>query len=248
MFFMKECISCGAIIGDNVRGRCPICFKPATDGKILPKSTVNDNYISEKRCKKCHSIISNGILYCPVCSTKVDVPVEAPKKYVSVTNMEKPVYDIEGVRGRSIQVYPNRCVIKTKAKISSFITGNASDGEKTIYYVDCIGVQFKKSGLQIGYLQLETASSFGNNKRSNFFNENTFTFDANISLATSNEKMEEVAEYIKGKIDEIKTKPQQQVVSNISVADEILKFKELLDLGIITQEEFDVKKKQLLGL
>ena len=33
-----------------------------------------------------------------------------------------------------------------------------------------------------------------------------------------------------------------------STADEIKKYKELLDLGIITQEEFDAKKKQLLGL
>lgn len=33
-----------------------------------------------------------------------------------------------------------------------------------------------------------------------------------------------------------------------SNADELKKFKELLDAGIITQEEFDAKKKQLLGL
>ena len=33
-----------------------------------------------------------------------------------------------------------------------------------------------------------------------------------------------------------------------SAADEIKKFKELLDMGVITQEEFDAKKKQLLGL
>ena len=33
-----------------------------------------------------------------------------------------------------------------------------------------------------------------------------------------------------------------------SNADEIRKFKKLLDCGIITQEEFDAKKKQLLGL
>ena len=33
-----------------------------------------------------------------------------------------------------------------------------------------------------------------------------------------------------------------------SAADEIKKFKELLDLGAITREEFDAKKKQLLGL
>ena len=33
-----------------------------------------------------------------------------------------------------------------------------------------------------------------------------------------------------------------------SVADEIKKFKELLDAGAITQEEYDAKKKELLGL
>lgn len=36
--------------------------------------------------------------------------------------------------------------------------------------------------------------------------------------------------------------------SNISNAEELKKYKELLDNGIITQEEFDGKKKQLLGL
>lgn len=34
----------------------------------------------------------------------------------------------------------------------------------------------------------------------------------------------------------------------ISTADELKKFKELLDMGVITQAEFDAKKKQLLGL
>lgn len=36
-------------------------------------------------------------------------------------------------------------------------------------------------------------------------------------------------------------------VSNYSSADELRKFKELLDDGIITQEEFELKKEQLLG-
>lgn len=35
---------------------------------------------------------------------------------------------------------------------------------------------------------------------------------------------------------------------SVNVADEIKKFKELLDLGAITQEEFDMQKKKLLGL
>ena len=38
------------------------------------------------------------------------------------------------------------------------------------------------------------------------------------------------------------------VASSTFNADELKKFKELLDMGVITQEEFDAKKKQLLGL
>lgn len=34
----------------------------------------------------------------------------------------------------------------------------------------------------------------------------------------------------------------------LSSAEELKKFKELLDMGVISQEEFDAKKKQLLGL
>ena len=36
--------------------------------------------------------------------------------------------------------------------------------------------------------------------------------------------------------------------ASISSADELKKFKELLDMGVISQEEFDAKKNQLLGL
>ena len=44
--------------------------------------------------------------------------------------------------------------------------------------------------------------------------------------------------------------PSQPIVQQASQsnADELVKFKQLLDSGIITQEEFDAKKKQLLGL
>lgn len=38
------------------------------------------------------------------------------------------------------------------------------------------------------------------------------------------------------------------VMSDKDSADALLKFKELLDMGVISQEEFDAKKKQILGL
>lgn len=41
---------------------------------------------------------------------------------------------------------------------------------------------------------------------------------------------------------------QEQKNANLDTADELKKYKELLDGGVITQEEFEAKKKQLLGL
>lgn len=44
------------------------------------------------------------------------------------------------------------------------------------------------------------------------------------------------------------TASSQSASPAVSSADELKKFKELLDMGVITQEEFDAKKKELLGL
>ena len=159
--------------------------------------------------------------------------------------MEK-IYDLNGTKGRHLDVYEDKVVITTVPSLATLFAGNATDGEKTIYFADCIGIQFKKSGFGIGYLQFETASGIMNNRRSNFFNENTFTW---APKNQSNEKMQEVSDYCKKRITEIKTnKNSQNNIAQISPADELKKFKELLDMGIITEEEFNAKKKEVLGL
>jgi len=38
----------------------------------------------------------------------------------------------------------------------------------------------------------------------------------------------------------------QNIVNQVSGADEILKYKQLLDAGVLTQEEFDRKKQEIL--
>ena len=101
------------------------------------------------------------------------------------------LYELEGVRGRSMKVYDRKCVISTKATVGSFITGNVTDGEKTIFYADVVGVQFKRSGSLIGYLQFETGSVQMNNQNSNMFSENTFNFEHGKNGVT-NEQMEAI--------------------------------------------------------
>ncbi len=89
-------------------------------------------------------------------------------------------------------MYNYKCIIQTKVTLGSVITGNASDGEKTIFYPDCTAIQFKLSGALIGYLQLETPSMQMNNTKSNFFSENTFTFEG----ADQNGLMSEVYYFV----------------------------------------------------
>lgn len=205
-------------------------------------------------CSACGKSLPNGSAFCSGCGKQLLSNASSQGNAIQITQnkglknaVDGCVYSIDGVRGRHIDIYPNKCTIKTKVTVGSIIASNATDGEKTIYYKDCVGVQFKPSGFSIGYLQFETASGMMNNKGSNFFGENSFTFDTTV---ISNEKMKEVANYVRKRIDEIKTATDvpTTIINSVSPAEELKKMKELLDMGIITQEEFDLKKKQLLGL
>lgn len=113
------------------------------------------------------------------------------------------VFDLVGCRGRKMRVYQNRCVITTDITLGSVLTANATDGEKTIFFCDVVGVQFKAAGVLIGYLQLETASGQMNNLKDNMFSENTFTFDG-ICGNTNTELMREVKDYILYQIERTK--------------------------------------------
>lgn len=166
-------------------------------------------------CINCGSIIEEDCDFCYFCgqdpreaSTEDIAPItteliEEAQQYqredfdFSLHGMD-PVYQISGVRGRKLVVYKQKAVIKTDVTIGSILTNNATDGEKTIYFRDVIGVQFKPCGLTIGYLQLETASAKGNNTSSNFFDENTFTFEKENGVY-------EAYRYIISRLDEIKS-------------------------------------------
>ena len=113
--------------------------------------------------------------------------------------MSKLICEINGVRGRRIAVYDNKCVITTDATLGSFLTSNALDGEKTIFYADVVGVQFKRCSATLGYLQLETPSMQMNNQTNNMFSENTFTFDESGDV--TNFQMAKVRDYIVARIE-----------------------------------------------
>ena len=117
--------------------------------------------------------------------------------------MAKLIYHLDGVRGREMKLYDTKCEIITKKTAGSFLTGNFTDGEKTIFLCDVVGVQFKESGGMIGYLQLETPSMQMNNAKDNMFSENTFTFE-NGKNGLTNQMMRKVYSYVVDRIEELK--------------------------------------------
>lgn len=143
--------------------------------------------------------------------------------------------------GGTLNVYEDKVVIVRKGVIS-FMT-HGLKGDKTIFYSNITSVQFKKGGLQNGYIQFSVKG--GKESTGGLI---AAEFDENSLLIhrSMNDKAEQIVEFINKKLSEVNS--GGTVVQALSSADELKKFKDLLDSGIITQEEFDAKKKQLLGL
>ena len=94
-------------------------------------------------------------------------------------------------------------------------------------------------------LPLDSISAVG---YSAFHGISVGTSSGNISFALIVNN-EEIHEAINKLLIERQTKDKKvNTDSSSSNADELKKYKDLLDSGIITQEEFDAKKKELLGL
>ena len=154
---------------------------------------------------------------------------------------ENKVFEFDGGVGDVLAVYEDRVAISHKGMFNLLTMG--SKGEKTIYFNNITSVQIKLAGFASGYIQFSING--GRENVGGIFgamcDENSIT----IGDERKNKEAEEVVVYINKKLAEVK----KGVVRNeISCADELKKFKELFDMGVITQEEFDEKKKQLLGL
>lgn len=125
----------------------------------------------------------------------------------------------------------------------------ASKREKTIPIRNITSVEVKKPGaLVVGFIQFSIA---GGKARDSSFTFTGGAFDAvqdENSVIFQDKLSYETALEIKEYVENYSEAPNVTAPANNSSADEIVRFKNLLDQGIITQEEFDAKKRQLLGL
>lgn len=150
---------------------------------------------------------------------------EEKERIAQFHNRLQVLFTLKGCRGRTLTVCKNKCIIKTDVTVGSVVTGNATDGEKIIFFRHCAGLQFKEAGLTIGYLQFETPSMQMNNQGSNFFSENTFTFEEKTNGIT-NALMREVFYYVMELVEHCSSGTDFEVPEYPSVLTEYLNSQE----------------------
>lgn len=220
-----------------------LLLKTVNENKpINEKISAKENELQEIQRKMSYSIRRSE-------APEEQKPTKQPKantvdpRNISSTGDALVFQGLDGAQ-RILDVYEDRVVLTQKKNIRAFLTHDLLKGTKEIYFADMSSVQFKKaSSLILGYIQFEVAGLAGNN----FGSENSWTYES-----YRQEEADKAVAYIKGRLSEMKKQKagggNTQVVQQVSAADEIKKYKDLFDQGIITEEEYNKKKKELLGL
>lgn len=141
-----------------------------------------------------------------------------------------------------ITLTPDTITISRKGMLNTLNHG--LKGEKTIQIRNITAVQIKKPGLSSGYIQFSLSG--GNESKGALYSAAT---DENTVMFTKKfwDQMQMVKTFVEDRQAEY-NRPAAATVNSVTEADQILAYKNLLDQGIINEVEFELKKKQILGL
>ena len=183
---------------------------------------------------------------------------------------EQPLMQIKATNG-TVLVYDDKVVVKRTGIVA--ISTQGIKGDTVYFYNNLSGIEYRKPGWVNGYLRFivpgtqtynPTAGSIGGKngflKSMNDATKNNLKDPNTIVLRAFNSSIpkqsEQIYNFILKKINENNSKSISiEYVSNLnsspsnySGADEIAKYKALLDQGVISQEDFERKKQQILNM
>ncbi|MBR0506979.1 MAG: SHOCT domain-containing protein [Clostridia bacterium] len=162
------------------------------------------------------------------------LPLETKTQTNVSPNNNTPVFFVHTGTG-DISVYPDRIVRKVKMMQAG---PNNPVGEVTIPMNEIVQVEVNENGFQ-RLLTFKTAGSSA--KMGMWAGRNSQAFPRK-----NYQDAQKIREYVENTIMNRPT--TGTTIQQQSAADELMKFKQLLDCGVISQEEFNAKKRQLLGL
>ena len=191
---------------------------------------------------RAQEVLNRLVKECNLSSIKEYESTNYPKEIYKPGITEGALYTLRNNSGSVLDVYDSYIEL-CHQNMLSVVAMSGNKGKKRISIQSISAVELKKAMYKdAGYLSF---SVFGAERHGGTWSaagdENSILFGE-----SQNELAQQIADYIEQKRNQSTT--QTQVIQQTSSADELKKFKELLDMGVITQEEFDAKKKQLLGL
>lgn len=206
-------------------------------------------------CTNCGTKLENGSKFCTSCGTRIQA-AEAAQTVIPADQVEHGIIRTfvipENVRKQFakylvLELYEDRLVGK-----------GGGNGDITYYFKEYMGVTWTPASLATQFAQLVflTPMNAGNyisgSNLNSMVDMNKIPFCSGMfSYQAANEYTKAVYLAVKAAMDAYKEKQSIAATApaqSMSPAEELKRFKELLDMGAITQAEFDAKKKQLLGL
>jgi len=157
--------------------------------------------------------------------------------------MAEPIMVAKGLNGW-VELYENKVKIR-RVDFKGNRTKINDKGDKDILLTSLTAIQFRRRSIIVpGYIQfVYMGSSEANTTIMNdMLDENTVTFQKK-----GQPYFEKIKEAIEEAMERIQTSAPPTVAA-LSNADELEKFAALKEKGIISEEEFQQKKKQILGL
>lgn len=164
--------------------------------------------------------------------------------------MEK-TFKVKGTNGEITA--DNEKVVISRKTIGGLLSQGIK-GERVIYYYDLKSIEYKKPTIFAnGYIQFITNVELSTSIKNGILGTKELALhDQNIVILRAFNKKtvsdgEKINKFMQSKLHEAKVTSANKAPS-ISDADELMKFKKLLDAGIITKDEFDKKKKKILEM
>ncbi len=260
---MKKCPKCGHPCFTNI---CTVCGTPIPDNKRTFKPAIPRG---GGRCPKCGHVCTTKT--CPVCGSSVvltdkrtGLPISKPVEISKYLTVDKGLreFTLNGNKYKfenllEFELFEDGGIVQ-KGGVGRAIVGGMAFGEvgaivgattaklKNICTSMYIHVTFKNAPVDSDNLSF---ISYQCDKSSSAY------YSAKDAALKCLSALQQIADSIKSEEREtakpvVQSKKQTTIIhdAGFSAADEIVKFKKLADAGIITQEEFEAKKKKLLDL
>ncbi len=158
--------------------------------------------------------------------------------------MSNLVFTANG-RSGSVELFDNYLIVKKKMNILKRLTGS---GEKEIFLDNIKNIKFNVAkSLVYGFIQFETAQNSKELGSNGLMNTPNDDYTINFTKAQQSQ-----FDKLKSEINRLRSgsssKSETVSQNTSSDADELEKLANLLEKGILTQDEFNQKKKQILSL